>query len=110
MLVHNCQRVHRDDGFRSRWAGHIEGDYCFVHAGVLPGVPLEKQKEENVLWIRGEFLDSKANHIKVVVKGHAIRPELEVLLNRIGIDTMAYRTGCLTCLVLEGEDRRFIST
>lgn len=103
MLVHNCQGVHWDDGFRSRWVGYIEGDYCFVHAGVLPGVPLEKQKEENVLWIRGEFQDSKANHRKVMVNGHTIRPESEVLPNRNGIDTGAYSSGILTCLALEED-------
>ena len=63
-----------------------------------------------MLWIRGEFLDSKANHIKVVVKGHAIRPEPEVLLNRIGIDTGAYYTGRLTGLVLDGAERRILQT
>ncbi len=91
-------------------AGHIEGDYCFVHAGVLPGVPLEKQKEENVLWIRGEFLNSKANHEKVVVHGHTIRPEPEILPNRIGIDTGAYSSGILTCLALEEDNQSFLHT
>ena len=90
--------------------GHIEGDYCFVHAGVLPGVPLDEQKEENVLWIRGEFLDSKANHGKVVVHGHTIRPEPEVLPNRIGIDTGAYSSGILTCLALEEDSKSFLRT
>ncbi|MBL6934966.1 MAG: serine/threonine protein phosphatase [Alphaproteobacteria bacterium] len=91
-------------------AGHIEGDYCFVHAGVLPGVPLDEQKEENVLWIRGEFLGSKANHGKVVVHGHTIRPEPEVLPNRIGIDTGAYSSGILTCLALEEDSQSFLRT
>jgi serine/threonine protein phosphatase 1 len=106
--VHNCQRVHREDGFRSWWVGRTEGEYCFVHAEVLPSVPLEKQKEENLLWIRGKFLDFKANHRKVVAKGHTIRPEPEVLLNRIGIDTGAYSSGILTCLALEKDSQSFL--
>ena len=35
-----------------------------------------------------------------------LRPEIRP--NRIGIDTAAYATGCLTCLVLENDDKRFL--
>src|SRR5262245_16099897 len=31
------------------------GDYYFAHAGVRPGVPLARQREEDLLWIREEF-------------------------------------------------------
>jgi len=71
---------------------------------------LDEQKEENVLWIRGEFLGSKANHGKVVVHGHTIRPEPEILPNRIGIDTGAYSSGILTCLALEEDSQSFLRT
>src|SRR5713101_5526894 len=27
---------------------HVEGDYCFVHAGIRPGVPLEDQAEADM--------------------------------------------------------------
>ena len=50
---------------------HREGDYLFVHAGILPGVRLEEQTERDLLWIRGEFLDSDADHGFVVVHGHS---------------------------------------
>ena len=89
---------------------HMEGDYFFVHAGVRPGVALADQQEEDLIWIRDLFLDSRADHGKIVVHGHTIRPEPEVLPNRIGIDTGAYATGHLTCLALEGTKRRIIST
>ena len=32
------------------------GDYAFVHAGLRPGVALSDQREEDLLWIRGDFL------------------------------------------------------
>ena len=32
------------------------GDFFFVHAGVRPGIPLAKQREEDLLWIRARFL------------------------------------------------------
>lgn len=89
---------------------HREGDYLFVHAGVRPGVPLERQREADLLWIRHEFLDSAAPLPWIVVHGHTISAAPEIRTHRIGIDTGAYRSGRLTCLVLEGDRRRFIST
>jgi serine/threonine protein phosphatase 1 len=89
---------------------HSEGDYFFAHAGVRPGTALGDQRREDLLWIRGEFLRSEADHGKVVVHGHSIAAEPESRPNRIGIDTGAYASGRLTCLVLEGEKRRFFVT
>ncbi|WP_209781302.1 metallophosphoesterase [Azospirillum agricola] len=86
------------------------GDYHFVHAGVRPGVPLDRQDDGDRLWIRNEFLSSRTNHGKMVVHGHTIAPEPELRANRIGIDTGAYATNRLTALVLEGTDRRFLCT
>ncbi len=89
---------------------HIEGDYLFVHAGVRPGVPLEKQHAEDLLWIREEFLESDRDFGKVVVHGHSITLDPEFRPNRIGIDTGAYRSNQLTCLVLEGTERELLTT
>ena len=89
---------------------HTEGDYFFVHAGVRPGVALEDQDEADMIWIRDLFLSSDADHGKIVVHGHSIARQPEIEANRIGIDTGAYATGTLTCLVLEGEGRAFLHT
>ncbi len=89
---------------------HVEGDYLFVHAGIRPGVPLARQRRDDLLWIREPFLSSGADHGKVVVHGHSISPQPEVFTNRIGIDTGAFMTGRLTCLVLEGTEHRFLQT
>jgi len=89
---------------------HAEGDYIFVHAGLRPGVPIERQQERDVLWIRDEFLDSEENFGKVVVHGHSITRAPEVRKNRIGIDTGAFASDKLTSLVLEGETGRFLDT
>ena len=96
--------------YRGLGLTHEEGDYLFAHAGVRPGVPLADQTATDILWIRNEFLESDRDFGKVVVHGHSIMPEPEVRPNRIGIDTGAFATGRLTCLVLEGEERRFLST
>jgi serine/threonine protein phosphatase 1 len=86
------------------------GEYFLCHAGVRPGVPLEHQRAEDLLWIRGEFLNSTMSFGKVVVHGHTPTESPEVLPTRINIDTGAFVTGRLTCLVLEGPSRRFLST
>jgi serine/threonine protein phosphatase 1 len=89
---------------------HRIGDYLFVHAGVRPGVPLDRQAESDLLWIREPFLRSNAHHGAVVVHGHTPVEYPEERENRIGIDTGAVFTGVLTCLVLEGRERRFLAT
>ena len=89
---------------------HVEGDYLFVHAGIRPGVPLERQEVEDLTQIRYEFLESPLDHGKLVVHGHTIADEPEIRPNRIGIDTGAFASGKLTCLVLEGSSRAFLTT
>lgn len=91
-------------------ATHVEGDYLFVHAGIRPGVPIEQQSRDDLLWIRDEFLMSTADHGCCVVHGHSIVLEPEVRTNRIAIDTGAYYSNRLTCLVLEGDTQRFLHT
>ncbi len=85
------------------------GPYFFCHAGVRPGVPLARQSEEDLLWIREEFLLSSEDFGKIIVHGHSPREEPEVLPNRINVDTGAFITGRLTCAVLEGRRVRFLT-
>jgi serine/threonine protein phosphatase 1 len=89
---------------------HEEGDYLFVHAGVRPGIPLAEQEPEDLMWIRHDFLNAEDDFGKIVVHGHSIRTKPDVKANRIGIDTGAFNSGRLTCLVLEGTERRFLAT
>ena len=80
------------------------GGYLFVHAGIRPGVPLEAQTRDDLIWIREPFLTSTADFGFKVVHGHTIVPTVEHHPNRIAIDTGAVRTDVLSCLVLEGSD------
>jgi serine/threonine protein phosphatase 1 len=89
---------------------HVDGDYLFVHAGVKPGVPLEKQSEADLLGIRDEFLNSPAAFEKIVIHGHSVTYQVEFRDNRIGIDTGAFASGHLTCLILEGTGREILSS
>jgi len=89
---------------------HVEGNYCFVHAGIRPGLPLDQQRPEDLMWIREEFIRSTAVHSHIVVHGHSITEEVEWMPNRIGIDTGAYYSGLLSALVLEGASQRLLQT
>lgn len=79
------------------------GGFFFAHAGVRPGVPLAEQREEDLLWIRGEFLLYEEEFGQVVVHGHTPVREVEIRPNRINIDTGAYATGVLSCLIMQEE-------
>ncbi len=83
------------------------GDFFFVHAGVRPGIPLDEQKEMDLLTIRNDFLQSTSNFGKIIVHGHTPVPRPDVRLNRINIDTGAYATGQLSCLVVERDEIQF---
>lgn len=89
---------------------HVEGDYLFVHAGIRPGRPIDKQEAQDLMWIREDFLASNADHGCCVVHGHSISPEPVVRRNRIGIDTGAFYTGRLTGLVLDGAEHRILQS
>ena len=74
--------------------------FFLVHAGVKPGIPLEKQKEEDMLWIRHEFIRSDYDWGKRIIFGHTPFDTPLLKPNKIGIDTGAVYGGRLTCLVL----------
>ncbi len=96
--------------FRTLELSACFGDYFFAHAGVRPGVPLEEQRPEDLLWIRTEFTQWRGRFEKVVVHGHSVSEEPEFERSRIGIDTGAYLTHRLTSVVLEGSDQRLLQT
>jgi serine/threonine protein phosphatase 1 len=85
------------------------GDYLFVHAGVRPDVPLDRQDPEDLLWIREPFLSWRGKLESVVVHGHTPMPVPTIRPHRIGIDTGACFGGDLTCLVLEEGRMGFLA-
>jgi serine/threonine protein phosphatase 1 len=84
------------------------GDFFFAHAGVRPRIPLEDQRETDLLWIRREFLTHQGEFGKIIVHGHTPVAKPDVRPNRINIDTGAYATGCLTCLKLDSGQISFV--
>jgi len=89
---------------------HRSGDYVFAHAGIRPRVPVDRQDPEDLMWIRREFLSATEFGGLCVVHGHSQVTEAVDLPHRIALDTGAYHSGRLTCAVLEGGNRRFMST
>jgi predicted phosphodiesterase len=92
---------HRDF-FNSLLTYYEKDDYIFVHAGLRPGIPLDRQDREDLLWIRLEFISSLYDFGKTVIFGHTPfslnKPLIEN--NKIGIDTGAVYGGRLTCIEL----------
>jgi serine/threonine protein phosphatase 1 len=96
--------------FRNLETSFVCGDFFFVHAGARPGIPLSQQKENDLLWIRNDFLSSDFDFGKIIVHGHTPIPDVEVRPSRINIDTGAFATGRLTCLVIEQSGLSKIDT
>lgn len=82
----------------------IRGDHLFVHAGVRPGLPLDHQKAQDLLWIRQPSLMAADHGVAwIVVHSHtpAGHGEITRLPHRIGIDTGASYGGPLIALRLD---------
>jgi serine/threonine protein phosphatase 1 len=86
------------------------GDCLFVHAGVHPDYPLDEQQERDLLWIKEEFIDSPRKYEKLIVHGHYIEDEPALLSHRVGLDTGAYVSECLSCGVFEGDQVTLLDT
>jgi serine/threonine protein phosphatase 1 len=84
------------------------GDYLFVHAGIRPGRPLNRQTEDDLTEIREPFLSHDGDLGCVVIHGHTPNEAVVARRNRVGIDTKAYDTGVLSCLVLEADRKALL--
>ncbi len=83
-------------------------DYILVHGGLKPGVPLEEQVDEDLYWIRGEFIASPEDFGRRVIFGHTPFKQPLVLPNKIGIDTGLVYGNYLSCLKLPQMDFYFV--
>lgn len=90
--------------------GVVWREYLLVHAGLNPERPVTAQQARDLMWIREPFLGSECDWGFKVVHGHVITEKPVFRANRIGIDTGAYQSGRLTCLVLADGGERLIQT
>ncbi len=87
----------------------VFGDFFFCHAGVRPGVALEAQDRQDLIWIRGDFHRHQGLYPKVIVHGHTPVAQAQILPNRVNVDTGAYSTNHLTALVIDGAQKRLLT-
>lgn len=103
------ERGHRDF-LLGRPLYHVIGSYAFVHAGVRPGLRLQDQMADDLLFIREDFVGQAHGLPYRVVFGHTVLSEVLVEDDKIGLDTGAYMTGKLSCVALENDTARIIAT
>lgn len=83
---------------------HAEQGLFFAHAGVRPGVALDQQAEQDLLWIRKPFHSDTSDHGAFVVHGHTPVDAPEMHSNRLNIDTGAGYGKPLTAALFEGGE------
>lgn len=97
-LDENCKTSHNQDGL------------FFAHAGANPNYSLDEQDDEDLMWIRNEFLSSNHNFGQIVVHGHTPKDKPEIRHNRINLDTGCCYGGKLSAGIFhDGEFKRIIS-
>jgi serine/threonine protein phosphatase 1 len=77
------------------------GNCLFVHAGIRPGIALDHQAEDDLLWIRKDFLEDTRDHGALVVHGHTAIDRPTHYGNRINIDSGAAYGGPLSAIVID---------
>jgi serine/threonine protein phosphatase 1 len=77
----------------------------FVHAGIMPGVPLQQQEKDVLLWIRGKFLSDQRDHGRYIVHGHTPTENgmPELCHNRLNLDARAWSGNPLFAAVFDNE-------
>lgn len=79
--------------------------WLFVHAGIRPGVPLAGQTDEDLVWIRGPFLNAQLTGGLRIVHGHTPGRDVVVTPHRIDIDTHCFHTGLLSAVRVTPDGR-----
>jgi serine/threonine protein phosphatase 1 len=92
------------DFLRELHLSHAEQGLFFAHAGVRPGVALDRQDEEDLLWIRQEFLKDTRDHGAFIVHGHTPVMQPERHPNRVNLDTGAGYARPLSVAVFDDND------
>ena len=90
---------------------HVWNNYLFVHAGINPKMPIEKQQKETLIWTREKsFFDPLMTYDKIVVHGHTAKEKIEKYPFRINLDTGSFYSGRLSCLLFENNKCRYFDS
>ena len=101
--VATVPQSHRDF-LESRPISFARGEVFFAHAGIRPGVPLSAQVEDDLIWIRREFLDDMRDHGPLIIHGHTAIDTPTHYGNRENIDSSAAYGGPLSGIVIAGRE------
>lgn len=82
---------------------HLQDGLLFVHAGIRPGIDLQAQAEQDLVWIRKGFLDSDADHGPLVVHGHTAIDRATHYGNRVNLDSGAAYGGPLSAVRFDAD-------
>ncbi len=102
-------------------AGHVEflrslpilieaKRYIFVHAGIRPELDLDRQSDDDLVFIRTAFYEKAHLMKKYVVHGHTPVTEAKLEGTRINVDTGAFFSGRLTALRIWQNKGRYLTT
>ena len=100
----NIGRIH-GEFFKGLKFYHLTDKYLFVHAGINPSRPLEKQSEEDLVYIRSRFYESKHNLPQKIIFGHTDFDSPYIADDKIGIDLGCgkYKNAKLCGLILSED-------
>ena len=99
--------------FISTWPLYIDDkNYLVVHAGIKPNISIEKQKRDDLLFLRN--LDSQGipwheayTDKKLIIYGHWARQGLTIKTNSIGLDSGCVYGNQLSAVIL--PERKVVS-
>ena len=102
----NIFKIH-GNFFKSLKFYHLTDKYLFVHAGINPDYPLDKQNEVDLVYIRGKFIYSKHKLPQKIIFGHTEFDKPYIDNGKIGIDLGCgkYRQAKLCALILNEDGR-----
>ncbi len=110
-LERGIPRPHMDF-YKSLLTHHQEDDYLFVHAGIMPNVPIEQQTKQDLTFTRSPFLEYEEMHPHYVVHGHTVPKDkrIEIKPNRINLDSGLYKGGPLSCGIFQDNKIRTLES
>lgn len=79
-------------------------NHVFVHAGIRPNVQLVEQSDEDLIWIRKDFLEYEEKHNWLIIHGHTPVEEPFSSSTRIDVDTGAYTSGKLSAVKIFNQN------
>ncbi|MFD2250248.1 serine/threonine protein phosphatase 1 [Pseudochelatococcus lubricantis] len=90
---------------------HRIGQLVFVHAGIDPALPLDRQDPHTLMWTRRAWIDSPGPYPEgvAVIHGHIPRRTVDFRdRHRIDLDSGVVNWGILSGLVFHGDRMRLL--